>query len=139
MTRYTCISLRQPWAWLVVSGHKDIENRKWQPRHRGQILIHASGSHLSQTYSEAKAFMADRGLDIPIPIMPFLPTRCIVGYATLTDVAENHPSPWAMENHLHWVLSHPVAFDDPISCKGQQGLFKVEADLQFPPFMGVQL
>lgn len=23
------LSIRQPWAWLVVQGYKDIENRDW--------------------------------------------------------------------------------------------------------------
>ena len=28
------ISIRQPWAWLVVNGHKDVENRTWRTKHR---------------------------------------------------------------------------------------------------------
>ncbi len=29
------LSLKQPWAWLVVKGYKDIENRSWSTNHRG--------------------------------------------------------------------------------------------------------
>ena len=29
------LSVRQPWAWLIVAGHKDIENRKWRTSYRG--------------------------------------------------------------------------------------------------------
>ena len=36
------ISVRQPWAWLIVAGHKDIENRTWRTSYRGRLLIHAS-------------------------------------------------------------------------------------------------
>jgi ASCH domain len=36
------ISIRQPWAGLIVSGLKDVENRTWPTRYRGPILIHAS-------------------------------------------------------------------------------------------------
>jgi hypothetical protein len=36
------ISIRQPWASLIVSGIKDIENRTWPTRYRGPVLIHAS-------------------------------------------------------------------------------------------------
>jgi hypothetical protein len=36
------LSVRQPWAALIVSGHKDIENRTWSTRYRGPVLIHAS-------------------------------------------------------------------------------------------------
>lgn len=36
------LSLRQPWAWAVVHGYKDVENRSWSTKHRGPLLIHAS-------------------------------------------------------------------------------------------------
>jgi hypothetical protein len=35
------LSIMQPWAWLIVAGHKDIENRTWPSRYRGPVLIHA--------------------------------------------------------------------------------------------------
>lgn len=38
------ISLLQPWASLVVLGHKKIETRSWNTKYRGKIFIHASAS-----------------------------------------------------------------------------------------------
>lgn len=35
------LSIQQPWAWLIASGHKDIENRTWHTGFRGPVLIHA--------------------------------------------------------------------------------------------------
>ncbi|MEI3544750.1 MAG: ASCH domain-containing protein [Alphaproteobacteria bacterium] len=35
------LSIRQPWAWLIVNGYKDIENRTWPTHFRGKVLIHA--------------------------------------------------------------------------------------------------
>jgi ASCH domain len=35
------LSVRQPWAWLIVQGFKGIENRTWQTSFRGTVLIHA--------------------------------------------------------------------------------------------------
>ena len=26
---WDCLSIRQPWAWAIVKGAKDVENRKW--------------------------------------------------------------------------------------------------------------
>ncbi len=37
-----CISLKQPYAELLVSGKKTIECRTWSTRFRGDFLIHAS-------------------------------------------------------------------------------------------------
>jgi hypothetical protein len=36
------LSIRQPWAWLIVQGHKDVENRIWNTKFRGRFLVHAS-------------------------------------------------------------------------------------------------
>jgi len=38
------LSLKQPWAELVVAGKKTIEMRKWKTNFRGEFLIHASRS-----------------------------------------------------------------------------------------------
>ena len=35
------LSIKQPWAWLIVNGFKDIENRTWRTKIRGEFLIHA--------------------------------------------------------------------------------------------------
>lgn len=36
------LSIRQPWAALIVLGIKTIEIRRWPLAYRGQLLIHAS-------------------------------------------------------------------------------------------------
>lgn len=35
------LSIQQPWAWLIVHGHKPIENRSWTTAYRGPVLLHA--------------------------------------------------------------------------------------------------
>lgn len=35
------LSIRQPWAWLIIAGHKIIENRTWFTEYRGPFLVHA--------------------------------------------------------------------------------------------------
>jgi hypothetical protein len=36
------LSVRQPYAWLIVAGFKTIENRTWRTNYRGPLQIHAS-------------------------------------------------------------------------------------------------
>lgn len=36
------LSIKQPWAHLIVSGVKDVENRSWKTNYRGRIFVHAS-------------------------------------------------------------------------------------------------
>ncbi|MCG0445699.1 ASCH domain-containing protein [Pseudomonas aeruginosa] len=52
------LSIRQPWAWLVANGHKDIENRDWATSFRGRFLIHAAKSMTRDEYEEARDFAA---------------------------------------------------------------------------------
>ena len=36
------VTVKQPWAGLIMSGMKDIENRTWATQHRGKLLIHST-------------------------------------------------------------------------------------------------
>ena len=35
LKRLRALSIRRPWAWLIVSGYEGIENRSWATKHRG--------------------------------------------------------------------------------------------------------
>ena len=37
-----CLSLKQPYADLLVAGKKTIELRTWNTKFRGEFLVHAS-------------------------------------------------------------------------------------------------
>lgn len=66
------LSLKQPFAELVVSGKKTIEIRKWNTKFRGEFLIHAS-------QNSDKEAMKRQGFEN-------LPSGMIVGKAKLVDV-----------------------------------------------------
>jgi hypothetical protein len=38
------LTIKNPWAYLIVYCGKDIENRTWETKYRGPLLIHASRS-----------------------------------------------------------------------------------------------
>lgn len=40
------LTVRNPWADLIASGRKRIENRSWSTSHRGIVLIHAGVSRI---------------------------------------------------------------------------------------------
>jgi hypothetical protein len=42
MTTHYALSVKQPWAALLVHGLKTIEVRRWPTARRGRILIHAA-------------------------------------------------------------------------------------------------
>jgi hypothetical protein len=39
---YRALSLKQPWAALLVAGRKTVEVRRWSTSYRGRLLIHAA-------------------------------------------------------------------------------------------------
>lgn len=42
MTKLYALSLKQPWAALLVAGVKTVEVRRWATARRGRVLIHAA-------------------------------------------------------------------------------------------------
>ena len=36
------LSIKEPWASLIMNGTKRIETRSWKTKYRGEIYIHAS-------------------------------------------------------------------------------------------------
>jgi hypothetical protein len=99
------ISIRQPWAWLIVNGFKDIENRTWPTKFRGPVLIHASKGMTTSEYEDVEdaldptCILHDRDLSplgIVLPPMNQLERGGIVGIANITDCVEKSRSPWYM-------------------------------------------
>ncbi len=83
------LSIRQPWAWLIANGYKDIENRSWQTKYRGPFLVHAGLKVENEVYD----LVAD-WLDIHMPPPSDIEKGGIVGQSTILDCVENHDSPW---------------------------------------------
>mgnify|MGYP001114609934 CR=1 FL=1 len=60
------LSIRQPWAWLIVHAGKNIENRSWRSHYHGRFLVHAAKGMTRQEYDEAKAWAHACGaIEIP--------------------------------------------------------------------------
>src|ERR1700689_5169089 len=97
------IVIRQPWAWLIVHGFKDIENRSWRTRYRGTLLIQASaGLPTKHALEDIRLFVRKRGVDLPEDFE----RGGIVGMAQLDDCVTSSGSKW-FEGPVGWVLSKP--------------------------------
>lgn len=126
------LSIRQPWAWLIVNGHKNIENRTWPTRVRGPVLIHASKGMTKSEYDDVHWFLSCKeGLDhIKLPAFAELERGGIVGMATIVDDLTVSDSPWFFGPH-GFLLSDakPLPF---VPFKGMLGFFEVPDDLVLP-------
>lgn len=120
------LSIRQPWAWLIVNGYKDVENRTWSTTVRGTVLIHASKGMTDAEYEEALAFIRSkysiRHLADIVPRPHELERGGIVGCAYIQDSVTQYPSPWFTGPH-GFPLRHAnrIPF---IPLKGALGFFE---------------
>jgi hypothetical protein len=121
-----CLSVRQPYAWLIVNGIKPVENRTWPTRFRGRILIHASANYPKRDYDDDRKAYHDRW-GVAYPNRDEL-VGGIVGSATVVDCVTAHPSEWWVGPY-GFVLEKPRAFAKLIPFKGALGIFNVPVSI----------
>ncbi|MGB8644117.1 MAG: ASCH domain-containing protein [Anaerolineae bacterium] len=118
------LSLRQPWADLVIQGRKTLELRSWTVSHRGPLAIHAS-----QTVD--KAACRAHGLD-PDQVA----TGALIGVIDLVDVAPLDEATFRARQSEHlagaykpplygWEIRNPRPLPAPHAAPGHMGLFTV--------------
>jgi hypothetical protein len=119
------LSIRQPWAWLIVNGGKDIENRGWNTSFRGQFLIHAAKGMTRDEYDDALDFADEVTVGRPrAPAYEALDRGGIVGVARLVDVLspKGQRYGWHVPGQFGFVLRdvRPLPF---LPCKGALGFW----------------
>ncbi|APW38997.1 hypothetical protein RD110_18765 [Rhodoferax koreense] len=92
------LSVRQPWAWLIVNGYKPVENRTWETLYRGPVLMHASKTMTAADFEACQIFLASdpltRHLVDVLPQPLYLPRGGIVGRADVVACQRAHESPF---------------------------------------------
>jgi len=112
------LSVRQPWAWLIVNGVKDIENRPGRTHLRGPLLIHAGLSREGYT-KNIEWVERKHGISVPLG----LDFGGIVGVVDVIDCVESHKSKWFQKGKFGWVMAKPRRLKFR-PCKGFLGLFR---------------
>ena len=122
------LTIKQPWAELIVSGYKKYEFRSWKTNYRGKILIHAGMSLEKDMVNRFKDYNLEYKLG------------AIIGEATLEDcilvdkefnekLRKENPIVYGRSNHVEtyaWKLSNIKKYDKPIEIKGKLGLWNYE-------------
>lgn len=129
------LTVRQPFASLIMAGVKTTENRTWRTNYRGPLVIHAG----ARDDREAMLRLADarrprhhsgqgceplEGLTAPLP---YLPRGALLGTVELIDCVRDSESDWAIEGLWHWQLVDPQPFETPIPARGRLGLWAFTA------------
>ena len=117
------LSIKQPYAELILQGKKKIELRKWNANFRGEFLIHAAKNPDEPSMKKFGFYK--------------LPLGEIVGKAELTNVRNYRNSKeFSEDQDLHlasqewgsfgFILRNPVRINPPIPAKGQLGFWEFE-------------
>lgn len=123
------LSIRQPWAWLILNAGKDIENRTRRTRFRGRVLIHSGQVMTHDEYESCAQFVASRYLQMKkeflLPEYDELKRQCggIVGVMEITDCVSASASPWFMGGFGYCLRDARLLPFKP--CKGMLGFFAV--------------
>lgn len=138
------ITIKQPWASLIVHGIKDIENRSWACpwKYIGhRVLIHASGKPVEMRNPNS-VFTKAQWDSLPVEFQrkiicaEGIVNSAIIGSVEKIGCSINHPSKWAektdnskghYENPIYnWVLANPILFPEPIPTKGKLSFWEYE-------------
>lgn len=123
------LTIKQPWATLIMEGYKRFEFRSWQTKYRGDLLIHAGEGVDREAVSRLKKYMPEE-----------LPKGKILGRVKLIDCIkcdENFKNKCLQENkdvyaksrfkeNYAWQLEIEEVYKEPIEAKGQLGLWNYE-------------
>lgn len=127
------LSIKEPYASLIMNGIKTIETRSWKTKYRGELYIHASLSNVPKIYNEKEGLKElICGMDMHYGKII---CKCkLIDCIEMTDeyiklMAKNNPREFicgAYEvGRYAWVLDD-VELIDPIEAKGKLGIWNYE-------------
>ena len=119
------LTIKEPWATLIIEGYKKYEFRSWKTKYRGKILIHAGMSVEKDMVEIFKEY------DLSYS------KGAIIGEAEIVDcilvdkefdkkLRKINKTVYGKSNHVEtyaWKLENVVKYDEPIYIKGQLGLW----------------
>lgn len=113
------LSILQPWAWLIVAGHKPVENRRWFTHYRGPVLVHAGKKWGAE---QRKDLLLIRQHFPHIKFPEAFDLGGIVGSVSLVDCVSDMDNPWFFGPY-GFILENPVQLSF-LPCRGSLGFFE---------------
>ena len=123
------LTIKQPWATLIMQQDKRFEFRSWRTKYRGDLLIHAGKGIDREAVKRLAKYLPDE-----------LPLGKILGQVTLIDcikcdeefknmcLKENKDvyAKSIFEERYAWQIDNVKAFEEPIEAKGKLNLWEYE-------------
>ena len=123
------LTIKQPWATLIMQKDKRFEFRSWKTKYRGELLIHAGKGIDKEAMKRLAKYIPED-----------MPTGKILGKAKLVDCIEMSPefkqellkenkdiyTDSTFKENYGWELEDIEVFETPIEIKGKLGLWEYE-------------
>ena len=136
------LTVKHPWAWAIIHGGKDVENRPRPTKYRGLLHIHAGKAMDFDAFTFPALEAAEneyvcRGVEGPFDQInqidlstcgEVIGTVEVVGCHSWKECGpgEGMCSEWAMEDYYHWELANACQID-PFAAKGKLGIWNMDA------------
>lgn len=136
------LSIKQPYAGLIVAGIKNIENRSWDTKFRGPLAIVSTKEPApARWWLETRAKVARLGRPFPEQlcavngsILGIVDLTATVYLNDLNQIETDHPTledfEWWSEGMAGFILEYPRALDYPIPMTGRLGLYNLPAEVE---------
>ena len=122
------LTIKNPWATLIVDGYKKYEFRSWKTNYRGKILIHAGLSLEKDMLFRFKNYNLECINGAIIGEADIV--DCILVDESFNNELRNiDPIVYGSRNHIEtyaWKLENVKKYDEPIYIKGKLGLWNYE-------------
>lgn len=123
------LTIKQPWATLIMQGDKRFEFRSWQTKYRGDLLIHA-GKGIDKEAMERLAKYLPKELSY----------GKILGKVKLVDCIKMSPefkelllkensdiyTKSSFKENYGWQVTDVEVFENPIDAKGHLSLWEYD-------------
>lgn len=123
------LTIKQPWATLIMQGDKRFEFRSWQTKYRGDLLIHAGLGIDKEAIKRLEKYIPEE-----------LPCGKILGKVKLVDCIKMSPAfkeillnenkeiytDSAFKENYGWQVTDVEMFENPIEAKGHLSLWEYE-------------
>lgn len=124
------LSIRQPWASLIVNGYKIYEFRSRKINYRGKILIHAGLNIDKEVIDRFESYNLDYIKGAIIGEAEIV--DCILVDKEFNEELRNiNPIVYEKSRYVEnyaWKLENVVKYDKPIYCKGKLGLWNYDKE-----------
>lgn len=122
------LTIREPWASLIINGYKKYEFRSWKTNYRGKILIHAGiniDKDMLNRFKDYNLECVKGGIIGEVELVD-----CILVDKEFNDeLRKIDPVVYGRSNHAEtyaWKLENIKKYDKVIYVKGKLGLWNYE-------------